>query len=594
MHFYIGLVSSNTFTVTRYFGGLSLLLLLIPYSFASLINQSSEVNVIISGITGELLKNSEAHLPTFTLDCKASLSAIEKYKQTIRKKLAKSLQALGYYHANIKINELQDESCWKIVISIIVGQPVLVQKQSIVIKGVGQYEKAFQTLIQNPPYKKNAILNHQKYTDYKKKFIAKAQELGYLKAFFEKKQIEINKKTRSASIVLYFNTAERFKYGAITVRQNVLSDEVMRKFLILKAGKRFSSTALIRQQQLLQNSGYYNIINVRPDFKSISNKTIPIAIELTPRKRTGYFARLGYGTDTGFRTKASMERRWIGRSGKRLLINAGLSERINNLDFQLTYPRDDPENNSLFYTLGFKQDTNDDVDSKNIKAGILSTSMRSNKWKRTLSLNYLRDTTDVDGTSVTRSSLTLLGIQYSRVKTDNRLFPEKGWRLRLEAEGAIDELFSDVSLLQLQAHGKYIRKIGVGRFITRADFGTTLGDSLDDLPKELRFFAGGSSSIRGFNYESLGERNANNKVIGGKKLIEVSVEYEYPIVKKWSLAGFVDVGNAFDVFDFNDIEVGVGFGARWRSPIGPIRIDIAQPVDDLSDTHLHFSIGSDL
>jgi translocation and assembly module TamA len=594
MHFYMGLLGSNYFIAIRYFWGLGLFLLLTSLSFASSINQSKEVSVVLTGITGELLKNAEAHLPRFTLDCHASLEAITRYKRTIKRKLGKSLHALGYYHAKFAIKVIQDKGCLHIAVKVVEGKPVIVQAQNVLITGMGRHEEAFHILLKKRPYQINDILNHQHYTAYKKTFIEKAQELGYLKAHFANKQIEINKLKHSASITLHFHTGKHFKYGLITVIQNVLSENVMRKFIILKTGKRFSSTTLIRQQQILQNSGYYNVVNVRPDFGSISNKTIPITIELTPRKRTGYLARFGYGTDTGFRAKATMERRWTGSSGKRLLITTGLSERINDVNFQLTLPRNDPEHNSLFYTLGFKQDTNDDVDSKSIKAGILSTSMRSNEWKRTLSFNYLQDTTKVEGSPITRSSLALLGIQYSHVEADNRLFPENGWRLRFEAEGAVDQLFSDASLLQLKAHGKYISKVGKGRIIARADFGTTFGDSLDDLPKDLRFFAGGNNSIRGFSYESLGEINTDNKVIGGKQLIETSLEYEHPIFDKWSLAGFVDAGNAFDDFDLSNVEVGIGMGLRWRSPIGPIRFDIAQPVDDLSDTHLHLSIGPDL
>lgn len=604
MRFYNGLLNSNVFAVViiRHFLGLSFLCLLPSYVVASALNSTNSIKpnqdiaVIIKGINGDLLKNSTARLPTFVPDCRASFAAIVKYKRTIRIKLGKALRALGYYHAKKEIKAIQNQGCWRIMVNILAGEPVRISEQTVTITGVGRHEAAFQQLIKKTPYPTNAIFNHQTYTAYKKSLLEKAQELGYLKARFDKKQVEVNKTTRTANVMLSFNTAERFKYGAIRIKQDVLADDVMGKFIILKAGDRFSSTTLIRQQQLLQNSGYYNVVTVRPNFKAMSNRVIPIDIQLTPRRRTGYLGRIGYGTDTGLRAKATMERRWTGSSGKRLLINAGLSQRINEINLQLTHPRNDPENNSLFYTIGFKQDSNDDVDSESLKFGVLSTSIRSNEWKRTLSLNYLRDRTDVDGaaTSATRSNLMLMGIKYAHVKADNRLFPERGWRLSFEAEGAVEELFSDVSLLQLQAHGKYIHKVGKGRFITRLDVGTTFGDSLDDLPKELRFFAGGNNSIRGFSYESLGERNIDNKVIGGKQLIETSFEYEHPLVEKWSMAGFVDAGNAFDEFDIDDVEVGFGFGFRWRSPIGPIRIDLAQPVDNLSDVHLHLSIGPDL
>jgi len=124
-----------------------------------------------------------------------------------------------------------------------------------------------------------------------------------------------------------------------------------------------------------------------------------------------------------------------------------------------------------------------------------------------------------------------------------------------------------------------------------------LVDDFDNLPKRLRFFAGGGNSIRGYAFESLGtvkEINGEDKVIGGKQLLNLSLEYQHPITDEWSAAVFVDAGNAFDDWSNYDVKVGVGFGARYRSPIGPVRIDIGFPKDDLKDPHLYLSIGSDL
>jgi len=122
------------------------------------------------------------------------------------------------------------------------------------------------------------------------------------------------------------------------------------------------------------------------------------------------------------------------------------------------------------------------------------------------------------------------------------------------------------------------------------------------LPKSLRFFAGGGNSVRGFDFESLGERNSSNRNRGGKQLIDLSLEYQHPINESWSAAVFVDSGNAFDDFDDIGLKVGVGFGARWKSPVGPVRIDIGFPLsinnnasdDDSRDPKLYLSVGSDL
>ena len=156
-------------------------------------------------------------------------------------------------------------------------------------------------------------------------------------------------------------------------------------------------------------------------------------------------------------------------------------------------------------------------------------------------------------------------------------------------------MLSDQSLLQAKLQGKRLQTLSNnGKVIVQANLGTTLTDDLNEVPKSLRFFAGGANSVRGYGFESLGEKNADGEVIGGKHLLTSSVEYEHPLVDKWSAAAFVDAGNAFDDTSKLTMKVGAGFGVRWKSPLGPVRADLAVPKDDTSDVHFYFSLGPDL
>ncbi len=137
-------------------------------------------------------------------------------------------------------------------------------------------------------------------------------------------------------------------------------------------------------------------------------------------------------------------------------------------------------------------------------------------------------------------------------------------------------------------------KFGSGRLLGRANYGTTIVHDFERLPKSLRFFAGGGNSVRGYGFESLGELNSNNRNRGGKQLIDLSLEYQHPINENWSAAVFADAGNAFDDFKNTDLKVGYGFGVRWRSPVGPVRIDLGFPTEDYSSPKLYLSVGSDL
>ena len=552
--------------------------------------KTSELKLI--GVDGVLLKNIEARLPSFQPACDADKEALDRYKRTVVKKLEKSTRALGYYHAKASFKTSRVANCWRIEMHINTDSPVLVVKQNITISGDGKNNEVFKDL--PLPYTLNKPLNHLKYTDYKSALTEAAQEKGYLAAKFITKTIVVDLKKKTAIVTLHFDTGKRFRYGDIHVEQKVLGEKYISRYLLLKKKEYFSSTGLIKQQQLLQSSGYYSSVSVQPDYDKVNHNTIPINIILIEKKKNHYRLALGFGTDTGFRGKASLDRRWTGEGGKKLSFALGVSQRINEFTTQLLIPKKNPEKNNIRYIASIKRETNDDIESQTIKIGMSSSNFVGNEWERKLSLTHLSDKTKVEAGSSTRSELTLLGIQYAKVSAENRIFPKKGWRLRFEGEGAIDKLLSDATVLKLRAHGKYITKLGKGRLLLRTDMGITFGDALDNLPKDLRFFAGGINSIRGFGYESLGEVNSEGKVIGGKKLIEGSIEYEYPVYDKWAIAAFVDAGNAFDDINTSEIKVGVGLGARWTSPIGPVRLDFGVPYDNVSDLHLHLSIGPDL
>lgn len=553
--------------------------------------------VVISGIDDKQHDNAKAHLPVFKPLCNAEKDDVERYGGIVTDKLEDAMNALGFYDAKIEIKLSQPKQCWRVHAVITPGKPILVKSQDILVSGyAGEMHPLLKKAIAKKPYEDNEELNHKKYTDFKATLAEAAQAAGYLDFTFKTKQIRVDKNKYRADIKLHLETGSRYTFGNIEVVQDkaVLKGKYLSRFLLLEKGHQYSAEALIKQQQLFQGSGYYAVVRVEADHTKAKKRAVPIKIVLTAKKRTAYKFKIGYGTDTGARIKGEMNRRWTGKSGRQLSLGIGLSQRVNELEARMTIPKKNPEDNSVFYTIGWKRDSNDDVVSNAFKIGAVATSKLSNGWQRTLSIKFIDDRTTTDGTGTTHSTLTLLGLKYAKIKADDRLNPQNGWRVSLEAQGAAKNLLSDTSVFQVRAHAKYIRKIGDGRLILRGDIGTVIGDQVSDLPKDLRFFAGGTNSVRGYGYETLGTINADGSVIGSKNLLTGSVEYEIPINDSWGVAAFVDAGNAFDNWDDMDLKIGYGVGARWKSPIGPVRIDVAVPEHDSSDINLHLSIGPDL
>jgi translocation and assembly module TamA len=193
------------------------------------------------------------------------------------------------------------------------------------------------------------------------------------------------------------------------------------------------------------------------------------------------------------------------------------------------------------------------------------------------------------------TSLVLPGLSWASSYRDDLARPREGYRRSYGVSLGV----GDMTLIQGDFRGKWITALPWdARVIVRGRAGAILeDDEFDQVPLSLRFFSGGDNSVRGYDYESLGPRNAAGELIGGNRVIEASVEYEHPVTESWSVAVFVDSGNSFLGSDFEP-RTGGGIGARWFTPIGPVRVDVAWPLDSsLGEDHgprLHNSLGPDL
>ena len=552
--------------------------------------------ITVSGVERELKKNIELHMPVTIPECTADRGEVKQFFNSVKRHLRKASRALGYYDSVFRSGGKIVDGCWKLRLRITPGRPVKVVSQTIKIIGEGSLETRFLEILKEYPYKIGDELNHQKYTDFKTSLSEIAQSLGYFDAEFVKHIIQVNPLTYQASINLQMDTGKRFRYGKISIEQEVLSDKTVQNFLILKEGEYYQTEDLINQEQLLQRSGYYKLIKIDVLHDQAKNNRVPVSISLQRNKRNAYKFKLGYGSDTGGRISAEMERRWTGSKGRKLNIKTQYAENLSGISFKLISPRKNPEDNNLVYNLDLQQDKNNDITSRSINLGAIYTRKHDNGWIRTESVGLLLDRTQAVGEETIKTKQLIFSVGLEKTKADNLLYPTDGWRLKLSLKGAAKNLLSDHNIVQTEIFAKRIKTIGSGRFIGRLHLGASIAKNLEELPKSLRFFAGGGNSVRGYTYESLGEPNpeAKGKVLGGKNLLNLSLEYQHPITDEWSAAAFVDAGNAFNNWNDYKLKVGVGFGARYKSPIGPVRIDIGFPKDDLRDPHLHLSIGADL
>ena len=187
------------------------------------------------------------------------------------------------------------------------------------------------------------------------------------------------------------------------------------------------------------------------------------------------------------------------------------------------------------------------------------------------------------------------GTLWTRTRADDPILPTRGSFVSADLHGSAEALGADTRFVRVRLDGRIVRPLrATGRLVARATVGTTAVDDFDLLPASERFFAGGDQSVRGFDLNSLGPRNAEDQVVGGRHLLAGSFEYEHRLRGPWGIAAFVDAGNALDRFG-DELEYGAGLGGRYRTPLGMLRVDLAVPLTDGGEgLHVHFAFGPEL
>ena len=555
------------------------------------------IKVQVEGVEGELKKNVLSYL-SIESQRKSPEMNEEIMRSLFRKapdEIRTALQPFGFYTPVIKSSLVRKDGGWQAIFIIDRGQPVIVTKTSIVITGAGAGEKSFEDFKAAFPLTTGKVLNQPAYEKAKHLLEDTAINHGFLKAAFTRHQIFVHPGTHTAQIYIGFDTGPQFLFGPVTFvqKRNILSLRFLRKFLNFKTGDPYNVTALVTFQDNLSSSGYFSSVQVTPERGKAVGLMVPILVKLTPAKRFQISLGAGYGTDTGLRGRLDWTDRWLNRRGHYMKVDLALAEIMQYAVWRYIVPYHPPAAH-LDYTLGHFAESTDIETSEKYQAGVSYTRPISPHWFQTLYFNVEREHFTVAGETAT-TKLILPGATWTYKKIPPSAYANEGIRLILDVKGTAKAMLSSVSMVQGRMRPKYVRGIGgFGSLILRGDAGLTEVDNFQRLPASLRFFAGGENSIRGYSYKSLGPKNAQGLVEGGKYLLIASIEYDQIVYKKWGAAIFYDGGNAFNTVPFT-WKSGAGVGIRWFSLLGPVKVDFAWSISQPSPSfHVYVSIGPEI
>lgn len=553
--------------------------------------------VSIEGVNGEMRKSIEAWLSLDDEPCDAPQWRLQGRLDEATQEIRQAMQAFGHYDPTIthSFEAGGGNGCWKADFNIDPGPQVVLREVDIELQGEGRDDEAFRKLLRNTTLKPGEPLRHDRYDAFRNSISDLAANRGYFDGRFTRRALVVDPAAGVADVHLRFDTGPRYRFGDIDIVQDSIDDGLLRRYLEFQPGEFYNRKAVTDTSSALSGSGYFDRLLVEPQIESAADDEVPVKITATPSDRHRYTASVGYTTDTGPRTGLGYRNQRLNKQGHQFNSDLSLSEVISTLTLGYTIPLSKPLTDKLKFEAGYKFEDTDSFRAHTTAVSSTWTHLRDNQWLEERSLTFGREEFRVGNDEDTTSILLMPGIGWSRTVADNRLYPRRGARLKLKTRGSLEQVVSDVSFLQVLGDAKGI--IGLpwrSRFIGRVNGGISVMDKFSQLPASVRFFAGGDNSVRGYAYKSLGPKNSDGAVEGGKNLLTGSLEIEHLVTEKWSLAAFVDSGNAFSDTDI-DPKTGIGLGLHWRSPVGPIRLDVAHPLNKNGDfVRFHFIMGPDL
>jgi len=431
-------------------------------------------------------------------------------------------------------------------------------------------------------------------------------EKGYARADVNP-MVTLNAEEQLANITLSITEGGIFHIGRIDISGNTKTrDKVIRREMRLDEGDTFNKKLLKRSYQRINNLNYFETVDVTPMPRAeedIIDINVGVEEKLTGMLSIGG----GYSSIDKFMVMGEITQTNLFGRGLYLKFRADLSSRRTNYNISLRDPwfMDKPVSASIsLYNESLEfPDYNKKATGGSIGFGKeLSEYVGAN-------ITYNLEEVEITDVAVTASSLikdqigkkvtSSISPSIWRDTRDNFLDPTTGSRYSLQ--GTVAGLGGDNKYYKVLADsGWYFPFLWETVFSARARVGYANGFGDNDLPLYERFYVGGINTVRGLGFGEGGPRNEFGEVIGGNKELIFNVEYIVPLIKDIRLKGvvFYDYGAAFnddEDIGFNGMRKTTGFGFRWTSPFGPLRLEWGFNLDPKigeSDNKIEFSMGS--
>lgn len=519
---------------------------------------------------------------------------LERLVDEARQQLTGTLATEGYFSPVIEHSILGSERPWTIRFEVDPGPATRVTEVRIDIVGSiiadpARVARQRERILARWPLPEGARFRQTDWDIGKRLAIEALANDRFAGASLKRSQATIDPLTGSAVLEIELDSGPPFRFGEIQVRGlSRLPASTVRNLATFSTGDLFDAEDLLLFQRRLAATGYFSAVQVEMDDDPANAAAAPVRVSVIEANTRRIEAGVGYSTDTLFRTQLGytdndfLDRGWRWRS------DARVETRSARASSSIALPaRADGWQHA--YLLQFNQS---DISGLFQREGSVTFNRTAidERHQPQWSLGAHVQQQEPDGNPSETVHALFGAYRYTRRATDDLLSPTRGTMWSAQA-GVAPPGVSTRSFARGVAHVAHW--IPVGRNVTvllRAEGGTIASSRTDGIPESFLFRTGGDTSIRGYAFQSIGV-NTGAAVTGGRMYAIGSIEATRWINERWGIAAFYDVGNAVDrVSDLRDPAQGAGFGARVRTPLGPVRVDIAYG-ERTNEFRLHLSLG---
>ncbi len=508
------------------------------------------------------------------------------------------LRSEGYYDATLRSEINTDETPAKVAIHIETGSRYLLSSHELAYEGLTPPPEKLRPDMEQLGLEPNMPARGPRIAAAGQQWAVLMTHRGDPIARVVDRKSVINRDTKTMSVVLRVDAGAPARFGPVTISGLERLDPVyVRRLLTWQQGEIYDSRKTEEARRRLSQTRIFASIGIKPDAELDDQGELPVTINLVegPLRTIGF--GVSYSTDVGFGGNVFWEHRNFFGQGEQLRLNITGSEIEQSLEANLRKPTYPGRRQTLIFNVALSNEETDAFDERSASALAAIESRYLEDWLMTAGL--APEFSDVEEMG-DKEKFLLLGLPITGIRDlrDDRLNPTRGTRFSLTLTPYYGLGDDDPNWLTGTAAGSgYLAVDEERRFVlaNRAKVGFLVGADNEALPASKRFYAGGGGSIRGYEFQSVGDLDAFDDPIGGRSVIEVSSEFRMRVTEQIGVVPFVDGGTVYrEAYpDFsNTFRWAAGLGLRYFTGFGPVRLDVAFPINKRdSDDSYQFYIS---